>query len=50
MNDTDISKLKSMLHETDWMVVLNMYDQNFAYDIFLKQFLKLYDDFFHLEK
>ena len=39
INDTNISsKCKSMLHETDWMVVVNTYDPNFAYDLFLKQF------------
>ena len=42
INDTNISTFKSMLHETDWMVVLNTYDPNFAYDLFLKQFLKIY--------
>ena len=28
------------------MVVLNTYDPNFAYDLFLKQFLKIYDQCF----
>ena len=35
-----------MLHEADWMVVLNTYHPNFAYDLLLKQFLKIYDQCF----
>ena len=40
INDINITKFKNILHDTDWMVVLNTYDPNFAYDLFFKTIFK----------
>ena len=46
INNINIIKFKNILNKTDWMVVLNTQDPNRAYDVFLKQFLKIYNECF----
>ena len=46
INNINIMKFKNILNKMDWMVVLNTQDPNRAYDVFLKQFLKIYNECF----
>ena len=50
INDKNLTKFKNTLNERDWAMLLNMHDPNTAYDIFTKQFLKLYESCFPLKK
>ena len=50
IDNDSIIKFKTILNETDWMVVLNTHDPNLAYDVFMKQFVKIYDKCFPSKK
>ena len=50
IDNNNIIKFKTILNETDWMIVLNTNDPNLAYDVFMKQFLKIYDKCFPSKK
>ena len=46
INKKSISEFKTKLLETDWSFVLEISNSDHAYDIFLKQFLKMYNTCF----
>ena len=46
INKKSISEFKTKLLETDWSFVLEISNSDHAYDIFLKQFLKIYNTCF----
>ena len=50
IDNNNTIKFKTILNETDWMIVLNTNDPNLAYDVFVKQFLKIYDKCFPSKK
>ena len=47
-NEKNINKFKSNLASTDWSLVLETENPNQSYKVFLKQFLKIYNDSFPL--
>ena len=50
INDKNITKFRNILNDTDWEVVLNTHNPNLAYDAFIKQFLKIYNQCFPYKK
>ena len=50
IDNNSIMKFKTILNETDWLIVLNTHDPNLAYDVFMRQFVNIYDECFPSKK